>query len=265
MENGAITSNIDLAQVLIWAFWVFFFGLVFYLQRESRREGYPLETEDGRKENHGQFMGEPKAFKASFGPDEFLYSGTGERRDIPMSRSTGWLGDPYTPDGDPMELGVGAASYAMRHDIPEEDHHGNAKIRPMSKTEFEVGTIDDDPRGMTVYGHDGVAAGTCSDIWVDTAEHCIRYLEVDLGEGGKVLAPYTMTDIQGPKGILYLLLGVPVKNQGIFVNSLKGEHFAKVPRTKAEDTVTMLEEDKIMGYYGGGTLHSDPSRATPFL
>ena len=44
MIRGAITSNIDVAQVVLYAFFVFFAGLIFYLRREDRREGYPLEV-----------------------------------------------------------------------------------------------------------------------------------------------------------------------------------------------------------------------------
>ncbi len=43
--QGAITGYIDVAQVVLYAFWIFFAGLVFYLRREDRREGYPLESE----------------------------------------------------------------------------------------------------------------------------------------------------------------------------------------------------------------------------
>lgn len=38
-------ENIDLAQIAIWLFWVFFAGLVWYLHREDKREGYPLHTD----------------------------------------------------------------------------------------------------------------------------------------------------------------------------------------------------------------------------
>ena len=41
------SSNIDVASVAIWAFWLFFFGLIYYLRREDKREGYPLESERG--------------------------------------------------------------------------------------------------------------------------------------------------------------------------------------------------------------------------
>ena len=42
--RGAI-GNLDVAQIVLYAFWLFFFGLLFYLRREDRREGYPLESE----------------------------------------------------------------------------------------------------------------------------------------------------------------------------------------------------------------------------
>jgi photosynthetic reaction center H subunit len=42
MGTGAITEYIDVAQLALYAFWLFFFGLVWYLHRESKREGYPL-------------------------------------------------------------------------------------------------------------------------------------------------------------------------------------------------------------------------------
>ena len=38
-------SYIDLAQIVLYMFWIFFAGLIFYLHRENKREGYPLETE----------------------------------------------------------------------------------------------------------------------------------------------------------------------------------------------------------------------------
>ena len=43
--RGAITQYIDVAQILLYAFWIFFAGLLIYLRREDKREGYPLESE----------------------------------------------------------------------------------------------------------------------------------------------------------------------------------------------------------------------------
>ena len=48
MGTGAITQYVDVAQLVLYAFWIFFAGLVYYLVRENHREGYPMETEDGR-------------------------------------------------------------------------------------------------------------------------------------------------------------------------------------------------------------------------
>ena len=45
MMRGSLTSYMDVAQVVLYAFFMFFAGLIFYLRREDRREGYPLENE----------------------------------------------------------------------------------------------------------------------------------------------------------------------------------------------------------------------------
>jgi photosynthetic reaction center H subunit len=44
MEN-AFFGNFDLASLSIWLFWIFFALLIYYLQTENMREGYPLENE----------------------------------------------------------------------------------------------------------------------------------------------------------------------------------------------------------------------------
>ena len=41
----SLFGNQDVGSLAIWAFWLFFAGLVYYLRREDKREGYPLETE----------------------------------------------------------------------------------------------------------------------------------------------------------------------------------------------------------------------------
>ncbi len=53
----------DLAQLALYAFWLFFFGLVYYLRREDKREGYPLLTDDPNRVANGFPMPpEPKQF-----------------------------------------------------------------------------------------------------------------------------------------------------------------------------------------------------------
>ena len=43
--HGAITSYIDVAQMALYAFWIFFAGLIYYLRVEDKREGFPMVTE----------------------------------------------------------------------------------------------------------------------------------------------------------------------------------------------------------------------------
>lgn len=45
MEN----EYLNLGQISIYVFWAFFALLIIYLRREDKREGYPLDTADGRR------------------------------------------------------------------------------------------------------------------------------------------------------------------------------------------------------------------------
>ena len=45
--TGDITGYVDVAQVVLYVFWLFFFVLIFWLHREGKREGYPLESDMG--------------------------------------------------------------------------------------------------------------------------------------------------------------------------------------------------------------------------
>lgn len=38
-------NYIDFPTILIYLFWLFFAGLILYLHRENKREGYPLESD----------------------------------------------------------------------------------------------------------------------------------------------------------------------------------------------------------------------------
>ena len=87
MQAGAITGSIDVAQVVLYAFWVFFAGLIFYLRREDKREGYPLESD-----RSGRII--VQEFPAMLGPKTFLMS-DGSTRTVPSVKRIGamrrWL------------------------------------------------------------------------------------------------------------------------------------------------------------------------------
>ena len=68
MQFGAITGYVDLAQILLYAFWLFFAGLIYYLVREGHREGYPMESDSmGAATIKGWPIPEPKTFKLADG------------------------------------------------------------------------------------------------------------------------------------------------------------------------------------------------------
>lgn len=66
----SLFGNQDVASLAVWAFWLFFAGLVFYLRREDKREGYPLLTKD--------VQGNVQGFPAYPGPKVFRDTQTGE-------------------------------------------------------------------------------------------------------------------------------------------------------------------------------------------
>ncbi len=257
MVGTEFFGNFDLASAAIWLFWLFFALLVFYLQTENMREGYPLEDDDGNlAPNQGPFpLPKDKTFILRDGRGELTVpSGArGDRDDLKLERTSVAAGSPYVPTGDPMKDGVGPASWAPRRDVPELDAHGHAKIMPMSKLEdFEV-SAGRDPRGKPVVAGDGEVVGRIIDMWIDVPEQEVRYLTVDLNPEGD------------GKGCLIPMNFCRIGKDRVTVRSIYGAQFAGVPKVKKKAEITLLEEEKIMAYYGGGTLYADPKRAEPCL
>jgi photosynthetic reaction center H subunit len=258
MQTGAITGYIDVAQLTLYAFWLFFAGLIIYLRREDKREGYPLISDRSAREDVEGFppMPTPKLFLLPHGGTQ-----TAPRYEAPTPfaavASAPWPGAPFEPTGNPMIDAVGPASYANRADTPDLCYDDAApKIVPLrAAATYFLATEDTDPRGMAVVGADGVVAGSVVDVWVDRSETIVRYLEVALAEPvgtGHVLLPMTFANLK------------PKLNE-IRVNAILGEQFATVPALKNPDTVTLREEDKITGYFAGGYIYATPARAEPLL
>ena len=245
-------GNFDLASAAIWLFWVFFAGLIFYLQTENMREGYPLETDDGQvAPNQGPFpVPKDKTFKLPHGRGEVTVpSGQrGDRKVLALQRTAKAAGSPYVPTGDPMMDGVGPASWAPRRDVAELDAHGHAKIRPLSSLDDFHVSAGRDPRGLPVVTGDGEVVGRITDMWVDVPEQLVRFLTVDLnpeGSGKTRLIPMNMARIMSDR---------------VRVRSLHAHNWEGVPQIKGTDQVTLLEEEKIMAYYAGGTAYASPDR-----
>ena len=54
-----ITQYFDVAQLALYAFWIFFAGLVYYLRREDKRSGYPLVVDGPEGKKPGGFPAPP--------------------------------------------------------------------------------------------------------------------------------------------------------------------------------------------------------------
>lgn len=255
MQEGAY---LDVAQVTLYVFWIFFACLIFYLRREDKREGYPLDsTSSGGGVVHGfPRMPDPKSYLLRDGHIATLPNHKNDRRDVAVAPIAVWPGAPMEPTGNPMLDGVGPGSWADREDVPELNIDNVPCIVPLRLAE---GTYleprDPDPRGMKVIGADNEIGGVCTDVWVDRAEALIRYIEVEVTTSGgarRVLLPMPFALVNHKRG-------------RVTVDAILGSQFADVPATKSLDQVTKLEEDKIAGYYGAGTLYATPSRQEPFL
>ncbi|MES2423714.1 MAG: photosynthetic reaction center subunit H [Pseudomonadota bacterium] len=256
MSTGAITGYIDVAQIALYVFWAFFAGLIYYLLRENKREGYPLESD---RSAHITVQGwpsmpSPKTFKLQHGGSVSVPNDKKSPQEL-YARPTGnWPGAPLEPTGHAMLDGVGPGAYADRADTPDLTYEGTPRIVPLrADAAFSVARQDVDPRGLPVVGADGVVGGTVRDVWVDRSEMLLRYLEVE---------------VQGDAGVRTVLLPINFSKIGqrqVVVRSILGSQFRQVPAIKQPDQVTLLEEEKVMAYYGAGTLYATAARSEPLL
>jgi photosynthetic reaction center H subunit len=252
---GTITGYVDLAQIVLYMFWLFFAGLIYYLVRENHREGYPMESDsNGRAVVKGWPIPDPKTFKLEGGrsvtvPD--LHRGEPPLGGRPANTSSG---TPLEPLSDGMRDAVGPGAYALREDVPEMTIHGEPAIQPLrTAAGYGVAPQDTDPRGLPVMGADGKQGGIVKDIWVDSAEMLFRYLEVQTNVNGAT------------RNVLLPIPFARIRRNQVEVNAIYGMHFANVPGTRHPDQVTKREEDQISAYYGGGTLYADPARSEPLM
>ena len=252
---GAITAHIDVAQVVLYMFWIFFAGLIYYLHQEGKREGYPLVHDNGRGRVLVQgfpALPEAKVFKLADGSERRAPPGLGADTRVPNAEATHpYPGSPIEPVGNPLLAGVGPGSWAQRPDVPDRAVDGSPRLVPLRRlSDFGVAEQDPDPRQCPVHGADRVHGGTVVDLWVDVSEMLFRYLEVEVVGGRRVLLPMNCARVGARE---------------VRVASILGSQFADVPATRHPDVVTMLEEEKVMAYYGAGTLYATPQRAEPLI
>jgi len=296
-----ITEGIDWALVVLYAFWLFFAGLIFYLRREDRREGYPLLDDiTGRQERASPiWLPDPKKFVTAAG--EVYYAPRQGHVEPPVTNAVPanpFPGAPLVPVGDKLSSGVGPAAYVMREDKPDVTADAEIKIVPMRRLPtHEIAEDDADPRGMEVVGADGMPAGVVEDLWVDRSEMLVRYIEVrldpsiaraappapareekieaaaiatDEATGDTAVAVVTETPAGSTTARDTILMPMTVATIAptygqVSTGTILASQFANVPRTKDPDVVTLLEEEKIVAYFVGGILYATPSREEPLL
>ncbi len=254
--NPHITPGIDVALLVFWAFVLFFVGLVFYLRREDRREGYPLEDEtSGRLDTVGGPLhtASTKSFLLPFGHGRvFAPDRRREPVDIAARRTDRFAGAPYAPTGNPLVDGIGPAAWADRAKRPDIDMDGHPRIVPLAVAAgFTVAYQDPTLLGWPVIGADGTTAGPIRELWIDRADRLIRYLEVDTSDGA-VLAPMMMAKVDRAR-------------RRVVIDALRASQFAGAPRIAATDRITLYEEERVQAYFGGGYLYATPARQEPFL
>lgn len=251
--HGAL-GHLDVAQIVIWAFWFFFAGLCWYLRQEDRREGYPLESPtDGLGERGFLFIPDPKTFRLSDGTSIKAPTYLGDSRPINATAVESWPGAPLEPIGNPLLAGVGPGSFAVRPDFPYQSVEGHDLIVPTRvATNYAVAIEGSNPIGFAVLGADRKAAGVVKDVWVDRGESVLRYYEIGLDAGGSVLAPVLFADVDGTARV-------------VRIKALTSAQLADVPALRSPDSITLQEEDRVTAYYGAGTLYSTAERAEPLL
>jgi photosynthetic reaction center H subunit len=253
MPTGAVTDYIDVAQIALYVFWIFFAALIIYLRREDKREGYPLESDRSPsvRVQGWPSIPAPKTFLLRDGSTVQAPKAAEPVQAVAAAPVGSWLGAPLEPTGNPMRDGVGPAAYAMRADVPDRTVDGQTRIAPLRiAPAFHLDPADPDPRGMTVIGCDDASGGVVRDAWVDRAETLLRYLEVEVAGGRRVLLPINFTRIG---------------DGNVRVRSITGAQFADVPPIANPDAVTLREEDRIQAYYAAGNLYATPDRLGPVL
>jgi photosynthetic reaction center H subunit len=246
--SPAFTHQLDAVQLLVAGFFLFFAGLVYYLRREDKREGYPLLDITPQR---GVIEGfpptpPPKTYSLLEGgttqmPHEFVETVVSAQR---LQR---FPGAALVPVGDPMLAELGPGSYPQRKDEPMMSS-GEPQTQPFrTAVHWKVSKHDPDPRGMRVFDGRSVAVGTVCDLWVDRGVKILRYIEVELDAvpfgGRRVLVPIYYTAINA-------------KHRSVRVRALLAHHFGDIPATAHPDVITAREEDRISAYFSNGLMFS---------
>lgn len=261
MNHAYIVGTFDVAELAFLMFFGFFIALVFYLNKESRREGYPLEDEETGKIHPGSlFDGDKKSFQLPHGRGTYVPEDVArDDINVPAVQAFRGAGAPFVPTGNPMKDGMGPAAWANRSKYPDLTFDGRPRIVPIAQShELIVSPNDPELIGWPVMAADKQIVGKVSDIWVDQAEHIIRYLEVETTTGKRVLAPMMVASVQ-TNGIF------GDKPELVEIDAITAAQFEDVPALETPGIITRYEEDRVQAYFGGGYMYATPERSEAWI
>jgi photosynthetic reaction center H subunit len=260
MTSPVTPVFLDAAALSLYLFFAFFAGLIYYLHRENKREGYPLVGELPDRPGFATMHGfpetpAPKVFRLHYPEGATVVQGVRPERNVDslLSPDYPYPGTAFVPTGDAMRDGVGPASYADRADTPDLAFDDNKpKIVPLRAAEgWHIAHEDPDPRGQSVITLDGAIAARVVDVWVDRSEYILRYVEAEVPGGRHVLVPIFLCTFED--------------DGTAHVASVTAAQFAAAPSIAQPNQISLLEEDRIAGYFGGGHLYATPERSEPCL
>lgn len=260
MTSPVTPVFLDAATLSLYLFFAFFAGLIYYLHRENKREGYPLVGELPDRPGFATMHGfpetpAPKVFRLHYPEGATVVQGVRPERNVDslLSPDYPYPGTAFVPTGDAMRDGVGPASYADRADTPDLAFDDNKpKIVPLRAAEgWHIAHEDPDPRGQSVITLDGAIAARVVDVWVDRSEYILRYVEAEVPGGRRVLVPIFLCTFED--------------DGTAHVASVTASQFAAAPSIAQPNQISLLEEDRIAGYFGGGHLYATPERSEPCL
>jgi len=178
-----LSQHIDLTEVLVYLFFIFFTCLVIYLRGEDKREGYPLELirpDRGRRALGLPETPEPKLYRRLDGGEVVLphhYEPT------PTLAEPRWrfFGAPLVPTTDPMHAALGPGAYVLRRDRPFLKRDGEPQVLPLRLLpDHHIVAPEVELRGGQVFSSRIEIVGVVHDLWYDQGVHQVRFIEVAL-------------------------------------------------------------------------------------
>ena len=249
MESNVV-GNLDVALLCVIAFVTFFVGLVVYLRREDKREGYPVEVSgfQGRTQTSEGFppMPSPKLFYRPHGRGVAQAPRVEEPETVRPGQKLPPMAFPLDPGANPLEEGIGAAAYTtLREDVPDLDVEGEPKLISLNDhPAYYIPDGDPDPRGWVLISADKKIVGKVEDLWFNRAEFFLRYFEVSIdGAEGRHLIPAFFAE------------ALPA-DRAVRATTLVAKDLRNAPIRADSTCITMREEDRLNGFFAGGLRYS---------